>query len=169
MISYCRITGPLLLLVFGVLWLMLEIRLEAIETERRLLANSRSYTFARIARTQKLNKFAPIIEPRYYFSLEGRLNQSSFNRYERVDARLYHLYSVGSNIEVITAHSPDGRLLVHIRNNPVTWAEDLTWLIAISRFLHLLGLGLTSAGYLVLPLLARSTHWQWLYGSTEDS
>lgn len=153
MIVFSRIIGFILFLVFGSQFFLLNMRKARIEQERILLQNKSNYAFARISRTQKvLGPFGN----HYYFNIKGSYKGESFEKSERVLQELYHLYSVGSNVEILIHQRKNRRAIIHIRKNTIRHSSDLTLLIRFSKFTAMLGLAFLVFGFIIGPLSGRT-------------
>ena len=155
MIHFSRITGIMLVLVFGSQLVFLHLRERGLRYEAELLQREGRLGFARISRTQELSKFSPVIRSRYYLSMEGKIGNRTFYKSERVPPDFYYLYSVGSNVEVVFALLWGKRPILHIRKNPLPYGETPRLLSLISSGLFYFGCALVLFGFLVGPLIGR--------------
>lgn len=159
MIYYTRITGTLLWLVFGSLDGLLAVRALELGNLREHLLEDGTATFARITDLQVKDSRNGA---HYFLSLAGRLDSLRFEAVDEVPQEIFHVHNRGSNIEVLVYTVANRKPIVHIRNNPIPYGNDLENVRLVSRILNLLGASLALFGFGLGPLLKHVLPDGWL-------
>lgn len=146
MIAFARVTGPLLLLVFGAQGLVFTLRDQLINEIEARMQREGEYSFATLDRAQQRQSFSGSGK-RYFYAYSGRYRNISYEQTKEVSPQYYHLNSEGKNVEVLVYLDPAGNLHTHLRGNTHPFSARFPGLSRLSFGLALLGLGLSVLGW----------------------